>query len=780
MGANPAYHDRVRYILYSKENGNKIIDDPIGWNDDDKEISRNEEYHGIFGKFSNSLIFVGSGYQYIIFVYETYGVNCNIRLTREERNPQTDIWEKAYDGDLDLTTYERETDRINVKFNSSGLESILKSRESESIEIERLDTMDGVPIEPVRQDIVSLKGRKINLQTFFNVLDKSSIGIDENSALVTISSRGNRRHCSVGVPLNMYSGSHDEANSVIPESRGNDVTGTTGQMFFVNVYRDGVQLLERTRVLSIKIAIEFWANIVRKDETSSSRYSLCLTRYRGGIDYIRDEVITELFNTDNGGIDDLGGDIFRNIFTGENTRPRTFHEAEWDGIVTLQPGESLSLEFFVVSDLGSSVSVGHLDIDAQDIKANLSIVEDSFYEASQAKFILPHEMASKLIEIMSGQKNAFKSTALGRTDIGYETDGIASLTGYTHGMAVRGFSKETDVEAIPNTEITTVLKYKPLTTTWKDFVASNNVIWNLGLGIEKNGYKETIVLEDISYFYSSVVTVKLPNQISKAKRSAAPKYIYSALELGYSKGGEYEEAMGLDEYNAKSTFTTIIKRLKNVYSKVAPYRADSYGKEFARRKPISRFATEDSRYDADIWAMDLKRNIFDPAENGQLAQYVFEERVWQDDFEKAPTGVFSPDTATNLRFSPFNLLLRHGSNIAAGLTKNPLDYIRYSSAKANSELTTQLKNGNEYAENGVIINSELKKARYKAEFLEFEHNVTTEIMQKIEGYHTVKGKRIPNLYGLFEFVDEDGNTSRGYLINLKPNDGKFKVLISNR
>src|SRR5690606_32789388 len=111
-----------------------------------------------------------------------------------------------------------------------------------------------------------------------------------------------------------------------------------------------------------------------------------------------------------------------------------------------------------------------------------------------------------------------------RTDIGYETDGIASLTGYTHGMAVRGFSKETDVEAIPNTEITTVLKYKPLTTTWKDFVASNNVIWNLGLGIEKNGYKETIVLEDISYFYSSVVTVKLPNQISKAKRSAAPKY----------------------------------------------------------------------------------------------------------------------------------------------------------------------------------------------------------------------------------------------------------------
>lgn len=779
MGANPAYHDRVRYILYSKENGNKIIDDPIGWSDDDKEISRNEEYHGIFGKFSNSLIFVGSGYQYIKFVYETYGVNADIRLTREERNPQTDIWEKAYDGDLDLTTYERETDRINVKFNSSGLESILKSRESESIEIERLDTMDGAPIEPIRQDIVSLKGRKINLQTFFNVLDKSSIGIDENSAFATISSRGNRRHCSVGVPLNMYSSSHDEANSVIPESRGNDETGTTGQMFFVNVSRDGINILERTRSLRIKISIEWYANVIRKDETSGSEYALYLTKYTGGIDYNRGESI-ELFKVTGSGVDDLGGDKFRNIFTGQNQYPRTFHSAEYEGTITLLPGESLSLEFFIEATLGSDISIGHLDIDSQDIKANLSILEDSFYESSQAKFILPHEMASKLIEIMSGQKNAFKSSALGRTDIGYEVDGIASLTGYTHGMAVRGFSKETDVEVLPDTDVITVLKYKPLTTTWKDFVASNNVIWNLGLGIEKNGYKETVVLEDISYFYSSVITVRLPNQISNAKRSAAPKYIYSALELGYSKGGEYEEAMGLDEYNAKSTFTTIIKRLKNVYSKVSPYRADSYGKEFARRKPISRYATEDSRYDADIWAMDLKRNIFDPAVNGQTSQYIFEERVWQDDFEQAPTGIFSPDTATNLRFSPFNILLRHGSNIAAGLTKNPLDYVRYSSAKANSELTTKLKNGIEYAENGTIINSQLKKPKYKSEFLEFEHVVTTEIMQKIEGFHLVNNKRVPNLYGLFEFIDEDGNTTRGYLINLKPNDGKFKVLISNR
>jgi hypothetical protein len=36
-------------------------------------------------------------------------------------------------------------------------------------------------------------------------------------------------------------------------------------------------------------------------------------------------------------------------------------------------------------------------------------------------------------------------------------------------------------------------------------------------------------------------------------------------------------------------------------------------------------------------------------ENNLLAQ-----RKWQDDFDKAPTGIFS-ETATNLRLSPFNI-----------------------------------------------------------------------------------------------------------------------------
>ena len=41
------------------------------------------------------------------------------------------------------------------------------------------------------------------------------------------------------------------------------------------------------------------------------------------------------------------------------------------------------------------------------------------------------------------------------------------------------------------------------------------------------------------------------------------EYYYSSLEFGSEKGGTYEEAMGLDEPNGKSNFTTVINRLKS-------------------------------------------------------------------------------------------------------------------------------------------------------------------------------------------------------------------------
>jgi hypothetical protein len=168
--------------------------------------------------------------------------------------------------------------------------------------------------------------------------------------------------------------------------------------------------------------------------------------------------------------------------------------------------------------------------------------------------------------------------------------------------------------------------------------------------------------------------------------------------------------------------------------------------------------------------MDLKRGVTS----------IFEQRLWQDDFEKEPTGVFSPSTAQNLRLSPFNTLLRHGWVIATGLIKYPSDYVRYGSSIANSNLSTQLIGGVEYAENGNIQNQALESARYKPEFVEFEHEVSFDLLQQVQGKTVVLGEEIPNFHGLVAFRNENGQIEKGFLQNLKPNNtGKWKLLKYN-
>jgi len=54
---------------------------------------------------------------------------------------------------------------------------------------------------------------------------------------------------------------------------------------------------------------------------------------------------------------------------------------------------------------------------------------------------------------------------------------------------------------------------------------------------------------------------------------------WMGVEFGNEQGGTYEEACGLDEPNTRSTYTTIINRVTQKYTKIAKYRTDTYGPE---------------------------------------------------------------------------------------------------------------------------------------------------------------------------------------------------------
>lgn len=750
---NPTTRDRVRYQLRNESYGNLWILEPDGWEEDDKELARHKDYDGMFSTFSNSLKFRGDGADYFKIILETFGINSKIQLIKDEKHPITNAWVRRYSGIFDLSTYENDQGAVSVKFNSSGLEELLKARESEKFEIDRQDTVDGLVLPELKTEILINEGRNIFLRSTFKentVENYANLGVESNA--------GNTRNSTTGLTMNLENRSHENVQTVIPQATGNENNATPGMLFFA--------VSDRARTLHIKFNIDLELFLQQYEHVNWAHYHISLTKY-GTNNYntlSRIQVYSLEPNHPFFGTRQGGPRVVFNPQTNsfEALKTRTSANIQFDQFIDLLEGESLAIECYLKSDLRVNNNAG-IRVFAENIKINLfEILEDSEFPQTASNIVLAHELGERLSQIITNQKDCFKSDLLGRLDLGYSQDGEGAFIGATHGFWLRNFEKDaTDPQN----------KFKPLTTSFKDFRIALFTVLNAGVGIDTVGFQQKIRIEKKDFFYNPIILVKLPFQIQKVKRSVATEYYYSGVEMGFEIGGSYEEAQGLDEYNVLSSFTTAITRLKNIYRAVTNYRADAYGKEFTRRKQFANSATTDTPGDQNIWFLDLKRHLT-----------FFKERLWQDDFAEAPQGVFSPETATNLRFTPINLLRYvHNKFIASSFINYPEDKIKYASSSGNSNLITRKIGGISYAENGHIVNRDLGRGKFKLEIVEFDHIVNFEIMQQIEGKTTIDGVSYQNFYGLFEYINEFKQKELGYLQSVKPNkEGKFKMLALNR
>lgn len=767
---NVTYHDRVEYEMEHSVFGTLIIEEPLGWDtSDEKEYARvtDNGYDGIFTKFSNKLTFVGDGAEFARLIYKTYGPNTDFILKKRERHPLTNRWELAYLGYLDLMTYEYQEGQVDLKFNTSGIAEIIKARESEKIEVERLDTFEGDVLPELSTISINQQGRRIFLQTRYQPSEFNS----EVQVMVETEA-GNTRSQNIAFPMEVATNQHqDIAQSPYFQAESSETVGDIGGVFFLNVDRD------RVFNFNINGNLDVWFAEYR--HVQWCRYKICLTVYENGTNFnlkqryvlseLRSENPSEADNPDNSFLV-LPSDVDYPYPSFTKNLSFSYVNPNFE----VKAGESVALEIYLKSDMYDQITgASRVKTFTKNVTLDFKIEENSYFKPTVTKGILAKELGDRLVNIITNRSDAFYSEALGRTDIGYAQDGVktGALNAFSHGLWIRGFDK------LP---VADENKYKAFTTSFKDYIQHHQAVWNLSIGIEKIGFKERIRMEEKGFFYNRNVTIHCGTyysasktwdypRVSKLKRSVATDYFYSSLELGYEKGSENEEAMGLDEYNTKSTFNTAFSKAKNVYEMVSRYIAGSYPAEFIRRKQKEDFPTTDHQNDKEVFVYDLKRGL-----GG-----VYDERKYADDFENAPTGVFSPETATNLRLSPFNILLRHGWNIAAGL-KDILKYVKYNSSEGNSKLVTKLIGGNAYAENGNIIVSELQTPRYEPEWIEFEFECDYLMIKQIEGSQVILGKTIPNFYGLVQFRNDEGVLEKGFLFNLKPSGtGKWKILKAN-
>lgn len=689
--------DRIRYFLKSPTFGKITIPEPIGWDNDDKELMRSEANEGVIKKLSDSLSFHGEAVDTLQSAYENFGIKAQVGFERQYRNEQTDVWEVDYTGWLDFSTYQRTETTVNLKVNENRFLKNIESRFKEKLELDRLTDLNGNEIEPLQYVNLVLDGRGIFRES--KLLNKQDLFFttgDDN--------KQNEFWSIVPSQLVYKSDSNFFAPAISIQSDGYvnvfgrkiDYTGTTpnivnlrpnsGQVFFLNALEE----------VSMNITVKIKVSAIRQGVSFPMIF--CLSRHQ-----INENIPTQ--------IDFLDIQVLSEFVVQGNVW--TSHEFEWSGSVTIPVRGCLCL-----SSRNSGITTQH------SVRYELSELLVERTEPSKqtnCQALRVDTALSRLFRIVTGMDTYFSNIL--------NTKWRDLLI--TSGALIRNL---TDAK---------------ITISLEELLGGLNAIDDIIFRIEN----ETVVVDSLESIYlNNVIEI---GQLSNIQRTIIEGLHYSEIEIGYDFNGEYEEVMGLDEPNIKNRYTTPIDIIENKSTNVSKVLADAYGITLAQLKPFSNFPNEDTKYDKNNYFIDAKNR-----------DGIYVVRLWQDDFQTEPTGIFSPETAFNLRLSPFNSLIRKGRSLSVGFQKYQSERIVYASTEGNSELVTDFP---ERANEPVSI---LDRPFILPEQIDGVCEMSLSLFSQIS----------KNKYNLLKFVNERGNFEFGYIksVKLNGNTANVQLLKANR
>ena len=746
------YSDYVRFILKSNNASSFILtSEPGGWRDDELELERNKKYHGIFTKFSNKLEFYDEAKDYIIKAYTLGGINTKLTLTKEVTKDvlQDDgtyevKWVERYNALADFNTMVYTATTLEIKFNDNDLAELIKTHESDEFELERETSIDDLVLEDMYLGGIKINGRDI-VTSGEQVLNLDSPTIDSNgvetqsrkipdtgyiSANTNVVAQGNERNS----PCNLF-GDFPESNPTGGEA--------TDAMWYIDSDVD----LGQTNI-TFDYDIEF---VLKEGNGFTTLARLDLVRYKWNGSGYDDVTVDTLYNSTS---------ILPTFWVTSTVRLQgqvTIPTLEFDEGLVFRWKRSGTGNYTRVRFYRHNIKFG---------------ATETYLETSNHTFTFVHDAFERLMYIISGRKNSFYSKYFGRTELGYAQDGLDSngklgggLIGLMHGFWIRKFDSKSST-------------YKSLTLSFKKLLESTVNVFNVGMGIETVNFDQRVRVEELKYFYRNSVAIRLPFQISKEKRKVDTKLFFSGINLGYDKGGDYENEIGLDEPNTKTDWITPVRKSKNKYNKISKLRSDEYGLELARRLPQELFPEEDSEYDDQVWLLDLARDetgVFDSS---------FRQVEWQDRLDAEPSGILAPNTFRSMIFTPLRILFRHGWVVRAGLEVYLDKTIKYINSVANTTLSMQFIGEDEFQENTDIFVNQLERSRFLPEIIEFEHPVDEDLIDKVFGktriFENGSWEDVPNYYFKVEWINENGNIETGYLLSLKPKGvGKWRVQKAN-
>lgn len=747
---------RFRVTLNNPTLGSLILTkEPKGLAEIYPTIKRGEN-HGLTNEIDVKLEFYcnGAGKEFIDQVRDEQGIDAEVTITIEafcgcdagEEAPDYSIdysddygsfiggtcdedFAPFYDGLLDLKTWSTDDIFTKVNINPAGILQTVKNRLDTKVDLFATETIEGTAITPYTfapYDL-NLHSRKIFGQGQWIVDPDNSFTYNTLNAHV--------------VPLEV---SLEEIDTMMTPA-----SFDLGAPCYVNGLPNS-----RTITLTGRIVIS-----VQQSSEINNPSGIATYNYSGGFNIvlrILDESLAAIYS--------------ENLHTEAGFLSGDAHIFDFNVSTTLivPAGNYIEIiynntyEATLVEEGGSVTSrvQNYIYFDTTEV----SISGLSVTAATTAKAFAIFEAGAQISRVITNQLDSFRSNYFGRTDsepFSYDENGCGSFRAITNGFMIRGFPTTGD-------------NARTIRMSMNDFFKGFNPIDNLGLAIEKDGDDYYIVIEPKEYFYDSSNIMMVINHVRGLKRSEAPEYYYSRVNVGYEKW-ETEFTNGLQEQNSKRQYDTGIKAVNNDMNLISPLVSAGYRLEIARRKQYAQFFTEDSEYDEENFIVCLNRSV-----DGSGIPTDLDTAEKDENFDTV-NNVISPETAYNLRLSPARNLLRHSNIINAGLLKSTGREIKFMSGEGNYKMESELSsdtcsgrwNNNLFGEGQNIQHDDADNTDnspiWIPEILEFGYPVTFSQYQSF----------VANPNGVFEISETDTDHIKGYILDFKYKPGdvsEFKLL----
>jgi len=730
-------YNEVQYILRNPQLGGILLKyEPINWNDSKRENIRSQDHWGVFTKLSEENEFVKDGYKFIKNIKETQGTEATCIINRQVRPDYNGNWQTDYFGYLDFKTYSESNERLKIKIKTGGLQSLIENQWDEEFELERETDINGNNISTIsnliedngdfdviigdydyKYKLFEWTGRKIKIISTLKEGEKTF-----TSKTQSISNDFWHKP----IPLSMFSTREDRAfNQLIPFSIPN-----------VNLYdgiEQGAYFYRVNNYTEINVNINLNLTIEGLDTvgsgTQDSRvFSISLIKLQSDENF---ENFTSETLIDEKTIADANysGDFNETMFIGAD------YNYSYENVITLNEFEVLGIY------IKSKSNYDQFRVHFKNHNSLIVVKEDSFFKPTiHKKALKPLDYFKRLTEIITGDRNNFKSDYFENEN----NDEVIANSILMTGMHLRN-----NPDAVHKASLKKVF--------------SLSAFKKLGWGIETINGREVLRVEPIEYFLDKTNKIDI-GKVDELTEKVEPKYLYKSLGFGNPDAGEYEQSIGNTEYNTFNTYFTPLKTAENKYNAETELRHDMVAAEVERRKQWNETVDEDEEYDDEIFIFDVKKKNY----NGNLnTEHIYSPRGWQDDFAQQPEQIYDPESAGNLRLTPFRCLIRHSNFFTSGMEYYQSQKVGYKSTQGQADVIID-----GLSEKGEKTINELANPFFTAEMYEFEKPLTFEIKNILKS----KTNNKLNLYFIVKFVYRN-EVKEGFLINVtENNNSKWKLL----